>query len=224
MTEHSPAALGLAISEVPDWRYLLREIYELYRFMSSGGSTPIRAHQRAVREAINRALRAEPRVVLRAAHRLPVTAHLTRALSEGGDGATRPAVRALRTIVEDLSWEYGYDKMPRGLAKSYGYAEIAGPRGPVITEELIVGVVMFAPGCIYPAHAHDGIMESYVCLSGAVSQNNQGVYAPGSMIFNPAGAKHRLPVSATEPAPLAYAWTGAAEVLRANTLELRTAC
>ena len=90
--------------------------------------------------------------------------------------------------------------MPRGLARSYGYAEIAGPRGPVVTDELIVGVVLFAPGCIYPAHAHDGIMDSYVCLSGAVSQNYQGVYAPGAMIFNPAGAKHRITESDSEPA------------------------
>ncbi|MEM9349632.1 MAG: dimethylsulfonioproprionate lyase family protein [Pseudomonadota bacterium] len=221
MNDQAPEGVGRAISEVPDWRYLLREVYELYRFMSSGGSKPIRAHQRAVREAISRALKAHPRVVLREPHQLPVTAHLTRAMSEGGDGATRPAVRALRAISGDLSWEYGYDKMPRGLARSYGYAEIAGPRGPVVTDELIVGIVLFAPGCIYPAHAHDGIMESYVCLSGAVSQNNQGVYAPGSMIFNPAGAKHRITVSESEPALLAYAWTGNAEVLRANKMELR---
>ncbi|MEO0484697.1 MAG: dimethylsulfonioproprionate lyase family protein [Pseudomonadota bacterium] len=219
MTEHSPT-IGHSIADVPDWRYLLREVYELYRFMSSGGSKPIRAHQRAVREAINRCLRANPTVALRDPHKLPVTAHLTRALSEGGDGATRPAVRALRPIADQLSWEYGYDRIPKGLARSYGYAEIAGPRGPVVTDELIVGVVLFAPGCIYPAHAHEGISESYVCLSGTVSQNNYGVFAPGSMIFNPAGSKHRITVSDVEPALLGYAWTGAAEVLRANKMVL----
>ncbi|MEL7092829.1 MAG: dimethylsulfonioproprionate lyase family protein [Pseudomonadota bacterium] len=208
------------IAEVPDWRYLLREVYELYRFTSSGGSKPIRAHQRAVREAINRALRAQPEVAFPVPRRLPVVAHLPRALSEGVQGATSPAVRALELVAGHLDWEYGYEKMPRGLARSYGYAEIAGPRGPVITSELIVGVVLFAPGCIYPAHSHAGITESYVCLSGAVSQNNQGVYAPGSMIFNPAGAKHRITVSDTEPALLAYAWTGPREALEANEMVL----
>ncbi|MEM6729092.1 MAG: dimethylsulfonioproprionate lyase family protein, partial [Pseudomonadota bacterium] len=94
-------------------------------------------------------------------------------------------------------------------------------RGPVVTDALIVGIVLFAPGCIYPAHAHEGITESYVCLSGAVSQNHQGVYAPGSMIFNPAGAKHRITVSEQEPALLAYAWTGRPEVLRANEMTLK---
>ncbi|MEL7299004.1 MAG: dimethylsulfonioproprionate lyase family protein [Pseudomonadota bacterium] len=221
MNEQVELPAGQSIAEVPDWRYLCKEIYELYRFMSSGGSKPIRAHQRAVREAINRTLNAQPSVVLRAPHTLPVTAHLTRALSEGGDGATRPAVRALRAVAAELAWEYGYDKMPRGLARAYGYAEIAGPRGPVVTDELILGVVLFAPGCIYPAHAHEGICESYVCLSGAVSQNNQAVYAPGSLIFNPAGSKHRITVSDSEPSLLAYAWTGAPELLRANHMVLR---
>ncbi|MEM9853045.1 MAG: dimethylsulfonioproprionate lyase family protein [Pseudomonadota bacterium] len=220
MTYDAPESRPATINEVPDWRYLLKEVYELYRFMSSGGSRPIRAHQRAVREAISRAIKANPPVTLREPSQLPVTAHLTRALSEGGDGATRPAVRAIRAIAGDLSWEYGYDKMPRGLARSYGYAEIAGPRGPVVTDELIVGIVLFAPSCIYPAHAHEGIAESYVCLSGAVSQNNHAVYSPGSLIFNPAGAKHRITVSDSEPALLSYAWTGAADVLRANKMRL----
>ncbi|MEM8592079.1 MAG: dimethylsulfonioproprionate lyase family protein [Pseudomonadota bacterium] len=211
---------GVPISEVPDWRYLLKEVYELYRFMSSGGSKPIRAHQREVREAISRALKAQPEVRFPVPRRLPVTAHLGRAMSEGVQGATTPAVRALKAVASHLDWEYGYDKMPKGLARSYGYAEIAGPRGPVVTSELIVGVVLFAPGCIYPAHAHQGISESYVCLSGAVSQNNAGVYAPGSMIFNPAGARHRITVSDSEPALLAYAWTGARRVLEANEMVL----
>ena len=39
------------LSDIPDWRYLLREYYEFYRYLSSGGSPKIRSHQRAVREA-----------------------------------------------------------------------------------------------------------------------------------------------------------------------------
>jgi dimethylpropiothetin dethiomethylase len=74
-------------------------------------------------------------------------------------------------------------------------------------------VVLFAPGCTYPAHAHDGIEESYICLSGAVSENHQGVYAPGSLIFNPPGSQHRITVSDREPSLLAYAWIGPEERL-----------
>ena len=37
------------LAAIPDLGYLLREYYELYRHMSSGGSDKIRAHQRGVR-------------------------------------------------------------------------------------------------------------------------------------------------------------------------------
>ena len=98
--------------------------------------------------------------------------------------------------------------MPKGLTNSYAYAELAGQNGPVISDDIILGVVLFAPGCTYPAHAHKGITESYVCLSGAVSENHQGVYVPGSMIFNPPDHLHRITVGDREPALLAYAWMG----------------
>ena len=98
--------------------------------------------------------------------------------------------------------------MPRGLENKYAYAEICSPNGPVISDDVILGVVLFAPGCVYPSHAHDGITESYICLSGSVSENHQGVYSPGSMIFNPPSHAHRITVSKKEPALLLYAWVG----------------
>ena len=55
---------GLRLKDCPDWQYLLREYYELYRFLPSGGSAPIRTHQRAVREEISRLIRANPSLTL----------------------------------------------------------------------------------------------------------------------------------------------------------------
>lgn len=196
------------LSDYPDWGYLLREFYEAYRFLSSGGSDRIRAHQRAVREAIGRVTKAKSEIHFGPPAQKPVTAHLKRALDEGRQERTAPLIRAVESIQEQLIWQYGYEKVPRGLDKSYAYAEICGPNGPVLTTEVILGLVLFAPGCTYPAHSHSGISESYICLSGAVSENHQGVYAPGSMIFNPPEHTHRITVSKLEPALLAYAWTG----------------
>ncbi len=201
------------LNQSPDWRYLLKEFYELYRHLSAGGSDRIRSHQRGVREAISRVQKANPPVIPMPPATLPVTAHLKRALDEGRMERLAPVIRALESVVPDLAWLYGYEKLPKGLARSYGYAEIAGPSGPIVTSEVILGVVLFAPGCTYPAHAHSGITESYICLSGAVSENHQGVYAPGSMIFNPPQHLHRITVSKDEPALLAYAWTGRTEDL-----------
>ncbi len=217
-TQLDPLTDAPRLSERPDWRYLLKEYYELYRHLSAGGSDRIRAHQRGVREAISRVQKSNPPVQVQPAHSLPVIAHLKRALDEGRMERLAPVIRSLESVVPDLAWQYGYEKLPKGLARSYGYAQIAGPGGPVVTTELILGVVLFAPGCTYPAHAHSGITESYICLSGAVSENHQGVYAPGSMIFNPPHHLHRITVSKDEPALLAYAWTGAKQDLQGQKM------
>ncbi len=213
-----PATTGLApdrlrLSGQPDWIYLFREIYEIYRHMKSGGSEKIRGHQRTVREAISRMMKSDPDMHFRDPQSKPVTVHLTRALNEGRKERHGDLILALEAVRDRLDWQYGYEKVPRHLAPSYAYAELCGPSGPAITEEIILGLVLFGPSCVYPAHAHDGITESYVCLSGAVSENHQGVYAPGSMIFNPPEHTHRITVSDREPALLAYAWAGTREKL-----------
>lgn len=196
------------IADDPNWLYLLREFYELYRFLPSGGSEVIRRHQRGVREAVNRLMKPTTPLRLDPPEGKPVAAHLRRALDEARQERTGAVARAIDALSDRLIWRYGYEKLPKALEKSYAYAEFAGPNGPVVSADVILGVVLFAPGCTYPAHAHDDIEESYVCLSGAVSENHLGVWAPGSLIFNPPGHSHRITVSDREPALLAYAWFG----------------
>ena len=202
------------IADNPDWGYLLREIHELYRRSGAGGSAKIRSHQRAVREAMNKLLEANPEVRHRPAEDKPVTIHLKRALDNGRSEVTETVCRAVESVLPELSWLYGYDKVPRGLSKKYAYAEIAGPDGPIVTDRVILGLVLFGPKCTYPAHAHDGLTESYYVLSGTVSENDDGVWAPGSLIFNPPGRMHRITVSDREPSLLIYAWQGTQEKLR----------
>ncbi|MCR9109440.1 dimethylsulfonioproprionate lyase family protein [Marivita sp. XM-24bin2] len=197
----------------PDWLYLLRDYYELYRRLSAGGSAKIRTHQKNVRESINRVIKANAEVRELEPVSKPVSAHLRRALDNGRMERHAPFIRALESVQQHFVWQYGYEKVPRGLEQKYAYAELAGPTGPVITDEVILGLVLFAPGCTYPAHAHSGISESYICLSGAVSENDQGVYAPGSLIFNPPEQRHRITVADQNPALLCYAWTGEREKL-----------
>ncbi|MGI9521718.1 MAG: dimethylsulfonioproprionate lyase family protein, partial [Hyphomicrobiaceae bacterium] len=138
----------------------------------------------------------------------PVCAHLKRALDNGRLQSTATLIRAIESVSDQLTWVYGYDRVPRHLLGKFAYAEILGPSGPLVSTRLILGLVLFAPRCIYPAHSHDGLSESYYCLSGSVSENDDGVYAPGSMIFNPPGRNHRITVDAREPCLLAYAWAG----------------
>jgi dimethylpropiothetin dethiomethylase len=203
----------LRLSDAPSWIYLLREYYEIYRYLPSGGSSLIRAHQKSVREAISRVMNANAMLALSDPVDKPVTMHFQRALDEGRRERHADFIRTIDTVREHLVWQYGYEKIPRGLKDKYAYAELCGPSGPIVSKEVILGLVLFAPACTYPAHAHDGITESYVCLSGAVSENHQGVYAPGSLIFNPPNQRHRITVSDREPALMIYAWIGPSDQL-----------
>lgn len=209
---------GKRLAEAPDWYYLLREFHEFYREASAGGSEPIRAHQRAVRTAVRQVLRDNPPFADLEPGGRAVTAHLRRALDNGRAERHAALIRAIAAVRDGLSWQIGYERPPKGLERKFAYAEFAGPSGPVLTSRVILGVVLFAPGCTYPAHAHTGITESYICLSGAVSENHQGVFGPGSLIFNPPGQMHRITVSDWEPALLAYAWAGKPEDLAAYKL------
>ena len=197
----------------PSWIYLLREIYEMYRRSSAGGSVRIRAHQRAVREALGKVMESDPPFLMRQPEQKPVCAHLDRALDNGRLERTVAVIRATERVAPKLNWQYGYEKVPRGLKEKYAFAELVGPNGPVLTDKVIVGFVLFAPKCTYPAHSHHGITESYFCLSGAFSENDDGVSAPGSLILNPPGRNHRITVSEREPCLLAYAWIGPTENL-----------
>jgi quercetin dioxygenase-like cupin family protein len=49
--------------------------------------------------------------------------------------------------------------------KGYGYAVIAGPGG-LVPARIAVGVLLLAPGLLYPAHAHPA-EEIYLVLDGA---------------------------------------------------------
>ncbi len=65
-----------------------------------------------------------------------------------------------------VAWEFGYATLPPRLVEIYAYCEIAGPRGPISTPDLILGFVLFAPGAFYPPHNHPEIEESYVTVAG----------------------------------------------------------
>ena len=208
----------LRLTDRPAWGYLLRDFLEMYRSIPAGGSAKIRAHQRLVREKIAAVMRANPPLRSTDAASKPVTGHLQRALDQGRGTSMSRVIRSIDGLAPHLSWQYGYEKVPRGLDQKYAYAELLGRTGPVHSDQIILGLVLFAPGCIYPTHAHDGITESYICLSGAMSQNDQGVYVPGSMIFNPPGQLHRITVADQEPSLLAYAWLGPADRLASQKM------
>jgi dimethylpropiothetin dethiomethylase len=221
MNEHAqPAPQNVdRLHDAPNWVYLLREFEVLYRYGSAGGSTAIRAHRKRVRDRLSKVFTQNPELIARARAAKPVTAHFARALDLGERGAMQGMARALREVRDDLTWEWGYDRMPKSLSRKYAYCEVLGPRGPVHATDIVLGFVLFAPKTTYPQHSHDEIEESYISVSGAWSENNAAVYAPGSLILNRSGHEHRITTGEREPCLLAYAWTGPDH--RLNTPEMR---
>jgi dimethylpropiothetin dethiomethylase len=212
MEDTSPADAGSEPAQTtqdrPDFAYWLQDVLALYRTGSAGGSPPIRRHMKAVSASLGAALKGALPLALREPEARPVCVHLERAVDNGVLGPLSGTVRLFQRIAPLLRWGWGYERMPRRLESSYAYAEVLGPHGPALCSDIVVGVVLLAPKTHYPAHSHQGITESYVCLSGALSQNDAGVYVPGSMIFNPPEHRHRITTGDREPCLLAYAWSG----------------
>lgn len=208
MPTETTLAPSKRLSDCPDWLYLLQEFDTLYRHGSAGGSKVIRAHRKRVRDMLSNVIDANAEVSERAPETKPVTAHLNRALDLGERGAVSGMARALSRVAPLLTWEYGYEKVPKALAQKYAYCEILGPRGPIKSERLILGYVLFAPKTTYPQHSHKEIEESYISISGAWSENDAAVHAPGSLIFNGPDHEHRITTADYDPCLLAYAWVG----------------
>ena len=152
-----PITPDLCLSDSPGWMYLLREFDTLYRHGSAGGSRLIRGHRKRVRDSLSKIVEANPAFTPRQPVTKPVTSHLPRALDLGERGAMRDMARALSRVTADLTWEYGYERVPKALARKYAYCEVLGPRGPVRSDRLVLGFVLFAPKTTYPQHSHADI-------------------------------------------------------------------
>lgn len=198
----------LRLTDCPNWLYLLREFDALYRYGSDGGSPSIRSHRKRVRDRLSATMTKNTNILTRDHDVKPVTAHLPRALDLGERGAMQGMARALREVKDSLTWEYGYERIAKALSQKYAYCEVLGPKGPVHCESLILGFVLFSPNTTYPQHSHQEIEESYISISGAWSENNAAVFAPGSLILNRSGDEHRITTGDRDPVLLAYAWTG----------------
>ena len=57
-----PTPRPLRLSEHAEFTYLVRDVHELYRRSSAGGSKTIRSHQRRVRETLSRIYESDPEI------------------------------------------------------------------------------------------------------------------------------------------------------------------
>ncbi|MEM0977072.1 MAG: dimethylsulfonioproprionate lyase family protein [Pseudomonadota bacterium] len=202
------------------YRNLILQYRVAYSSVYDCGNALVADHRAMVLGEIDQTL-AEPLTVSpTSGAALPVARYLEATLKTGRLGVHPAFVDALMMVSGRLNWEYGYAEMPDNLRDLFAYAEIAGQTGSVRVGRLALGLVLFGPGCVYPPHGHPGIAESYIVISGAVSQNDFGIFGPGSVIFNPPGREHMITVDQMAPALLAYAWTADEAILATNEMKL----
>jgi len=72
-----------------------------------------------------------------------------------------------------------------------------------------------------PEHSHNGISESYICISGPIADSNYSVFSPGSLLFNTPKRAHRMTTCDFKPTLLAYAWTGKPEKLANQKMDFQ---
>lgn len=144
--------------------------------------------------------------------RLPACDHLDAALALGRNGPEAGIARAITAIAPALRWTYSYPDDPRwpGLASSVAFAQIAGPRGLVPDDRLLLGLTLVAPGTVYPRHVHPAV-EFYLVIAGTalwqVGHTDAVARPPGSLIFHPSGIAHAM-TTANEPLLAAFTWHG----------------
>ena len=139
----------------------------------------------------------------------PVQLPVCRCLASMGDAGV---LGALKAVAHRLQWRqtYGAADFGEAFLQGYGWSEFIGLRGPVASERIACGVLLLAPGIIYPAHAHQA-EEVYLPLSGVAEwQRGDAPFRPvpvGQAVHHPSWMPHAMRVG-PEPLAALYLWRG----------------
>ncbi len=119
--------------------------------------------------------------------------------------ALQPLVHSLLGLADYLVWyTRPAPRMPEFM-QGHANADIIGPRGLAVSEDIQIGVTLMRPGITYPDHHHPP-EEVYIVLSeGFWRQNNNPWHSPGpgGYVYNPADIIHAMRSADT---PLLALW------------------
>ena len=144
-----------------------------------------------------------------AATRLPVVTHLER-LNKGAAPDLARLVDCFLEIAPQCNWRqtYSTDDLGTEFLNNYGWVEIIGERGALISHQIAAGFLMLGSDTAYPLHAHDA-EELYVPLAGhaewARGHEPYSVKPKGTMIHHPSRVPHAMRTDA-EPLLAFYVW------------------
>ena len=143
---------------------------------------------------------------------LPVTRHWPAALADLSR-IDPDLAAALQDLSPMLAWRQNpnYVRRPPSpdFLEGYGYAVIAGPGG-LVAAKIAMGVLLLAPGVLYPAHAHPA-EEVYLVLDGRSRWWREGEEwregIGGAAIHHPPRIAHAMQAVAA-PLCALYLWRG----------------
>ena len=200
------------------WFSILAEYLSLYQSVFSTARSEMKKHKQAVVHKIKEQQTNFELSFAKKKKEKPVCDYLEQAIKTENNDETAILLNLIDQVRDSLTWEYGYNKLPEELQEKYAYSELLGPTGPILGQNLILGLVLLAPDCVYPEHSHDQIAESYLVLSGRVTLNDSQEFCAADSIYNLPGKKHKL-VTTDQPCLLAYAWSADKEILTNNAME-----
>ena len=146
------------------------------------------------------------------ATRLPACSHLESMVNRQPDTPELRVLEGFARQMDRLHWEQSY-KASDGLVgadmlSDYGFAEIAGARGPCISTAVRSGIGLWGPGILYPRHWHEA-REVYAVLAGSaefeVCDGGYRRVGPGEAVVVESNQPHSLR-TVDEPVIVLYVW------------------
>jgi mannose-6-phosphate isomerase-like protein (cupin superfamily) len=139
-----------------------------------------------------------------------VTRHIAAALRAGNE-STAGLLDRIAPVSYFLPWTYSYPLRADapGLGQSVAFAEIVGPKAPIASDRVCLGLTLLGPRTLYPAHRHPAI-EIYYVAAGTAVWTVDGVaseHPPSTFVLHPSQAVHSMETHA-EPLLAVYSWSG----------------
>jgi hypothetical protein len=143
---------------------------------------------------------------------LPVLRWLTGLTDVPGNFAS-DLVAAVCQAAASLTWRQTYtaDELDAAFLDNYGWSEILGTSGALVSERLAGGFLLLGPATHYPRHRH-AAEEIYLPLCGTAAwQQGDGAWrdkVPGTLIHHAGNEPHAMRTG-TSPLLALYLWRGA---------------
>lgn len=140
-----------------------------------------------------------------------VVLHHLRDININTNSKASTLVKKLQKYAGRLYWGQTYSKQDFGaiFMNNYGWTELIGTRGPIVSNEIACGFLLLGPNTHYPSHSHEA-EELYVPLTHAQWKRggeNWQLREPELAIYHRPWVLHSVKTN-SEPLLAIYIWRG----------------